>query len=110
MKFFCKGLILLFVAAIATTGLGQGIAGSAHDFQDGVGIETWNATGQMCAPCHAPHNNVNATGALLWNHTLAANGSYDPYTSPTMDATAPATITGSSVLCLSCHDGTVGLI
>jgi len=107
-----KLLFTLLIVAIAVNGFGQNITGSAHDFRDGSGgVETWNGSGEICLPCHAPHNNVDptTTAGLLWNHTLAANGSYTPYASLTMDATAPATVTGSSVLCLSCHDGTVGL-
>ncbi len=59
----------------------------------------------VCIFCHAPHS---ASGAgPLWNHGLSS-ASYTPYTSSTLKA-AVGQPTGSSRLCLSCHDGTVAL-
>jgi predicted CXXCH cytochrome family protein len=60
---------------------------------------------QICVFCHAPHN----TGGLrpLWNRDVPAS-SYTIYDSSTLDA-LPGQPTGSSKLCLSCHDGTIAL-
>jgi predicted CXXCH cytochrome family protein len=84
------------------------ITGSKHDFSG----TSWT-NGQICVPCHAPHNNKNDIGELLWNHTLST-ATYDLYSSPTFDANgagAANTLTfnpaGVSKFCLSCHDGTV---
>lgn len=83
------------------------ITGSAHDFSDVTG---WDAgTGDICTPCHAPHNNLNADGTLLWNHTASAAVGFTMYDSPTLDETIGAAPTGASLLCLSCHDGTTAL-
>jgi predicted CXXCH cytochrome family protein len=60
---------------------------------------------EICVFCHTPHN-ANP-GAALWNQTPSTTA-YTPYTSTTMNATAGVP-TGSSKLCMSCHDGTVAL-
>jgi predicted CXXCH cytochrome family protein len=89
----------LLFAQLASAGT---ITGSAHDFS----ASGWSG-GEVCKTCHAPHNNLNAAGSLLWNHA-ASTATYTLYSSPTMNATTgqPA---GTSKLCLSCHDGTVAI-
>lgn len=80
------------------------ITGSAHDFS----AAGWNPTGEICVTCHTPHD-AGATGdAPLWNHALTAVTSYTPYGSGTLDGTVGQP-SGVSLLCLSCHDGTVAL-
>jgi predicted CXXCH cytochrome family protein len=79
-----------------------GIGGSKHDFS----TTGWSG-GQICVACHAPHNNTNAAGSVLWNHALTT-ATFTLYSSPTMNATGAA-VGGVSKLCLSCHDGTVAL-
>jgi len=60
---------------------------------------------EVCVFCHTPHN---ANPAIpLWNQTLSSAG-YQTYTSSTLTATVNAP-SGSSKLCLSCHDGTVAI-
>ncbi|MEN8155445.1 MAG: cytochrome c3 family protein [Bacteroidota bacterium] len=93
---------LLFAFAIASVGFGQNIAGSAHD----MGGELWNASGEICILCHTPHNAVT-TEAVLWNHGVTVSA-FTTYTSGTLNGTVTAP-DGTSKLCLSCHDGTVGL-
>jgi len=60
---------------------------------------------EICIFCHTPHF-ATADGPL-WNHQMSA-AVYTPYTSTTLKATVGQP-TGSSRLCLSCHDGTVAL-
>lgn len=65
---------------------------------------------QICVFCHTPHQASPA--APLWNHTQSAVASYGVYTSPTLDASDITDIGGGSdvsLLCMSCHDGTVGV-
>ncbi|MCD4729649.1 MAG: cytochrome c3 family protein [Bacteroidales bacterium] len=100
MKLF---FTIMFVAAIVTVGLAQNISGSAHDF----GTATWNPGDQICVVCHTPHNAVSVSGAVLWNRAVTTT-TFIPYTSGTMNATAGAP-SGTSLLCLSCHDGTIAL-
>jgi len=61
---------------------------------------------EICVFCHTPHNANPAVP--LWNHSLSAGVNYVPYTSSTMNVTVGVP-TGSSKLCLSCHDGTVAI-
>jgi predicted CXXCH cytochrome family protein len=61
---------------------------------------------EICIFCHTPHNANPAVP--LWNHTMSAGVTYLPYTSTTLNA-AVGVPTGSSKLCLSCHDGTVAI-
>lgn len=61
--------------------------------------------GSVCVYCHAPHG----TGGQrpLWNRRLPS-GPYRMYEGP-LDMIADPQPTGVSRLCLSCHDGTIGL-
>lgn len=61
---------------------------------------------EICIFCHTPHNANPAVP--LWSHTMSAGVNYLPYTSSTLNA-AVGVPTGSSKLCLSCHDGTVAV-
>jgi hypothetical protein len=92
----------------------QNIVGSKHDFTlttNGTLATGWNS-GQICMPCHTPHNAIiSANGvaikAPLWNHNVA-NTAYTLFgvhgATPTVGA-----IDSTSMLCLSCHDGTMAL-
>jgi len=96
----------LFAVGILGVGLFAGVAsaaitGSAHDFA----AQGWS-TGQICLPCHTPHNALG-TLAPLWNHATTAS-TFTVYSSTTLNA-VPGQPTGTSKACLSCHDGTVGL-
>jgi predicted CXXCH cytochrome family protein len=89
----------MLVAQMAGAGT---ITGSAHDFS----TQTW-AGGQICVPCHAPHNTATLAEAPLWNHALST-ATYTLYTTSTMNSVM-AQPAGVSKLCLSCHDGTVAV-
>ena len=106
-KFLVLSLALAFVAGFSTASFAV-ITGSAHDFS---GLP--NARGEICLPCHAPHNNQeDVTDAPLWNHEVTT-AVYNLYTSPTLNAgNPPGSLDqpgGVSKLCLSCHDGTVAI-
>ena len=100
------GLVAVSAVAIAVLPIaGAGITGSAHDFSS----DSWSG-GEICAPCHTPHNadiSADAAGAPLWNHEVTST-TFTLYSSGTLDASVgqPA---GASKLCLSCHDGSVAL-
>jgi hypothetical protein len=81
------------------------ILDSPHDFS-GQGF----AAGQICVVCHAPHNVATPVIPPLWNHEVT-EATYIVYDSPTLDADG-GTLgqpSGSTLLCLSCHDGTVAV-
>jgi predicted CXXCH cytochrome family protein len=94
-----KTLVLAGALGLTTTAsLGQ-IVGSAHDFSS----MAWS-NGQICKPCHTPHNAVSGMDRL-WNHELT-NANYTMHGGA---GSAASDVDYRSRLCLSCHDGTVAL-
>ncbi|MHC4749606.1 MAG: cytochrome c3 family protein, partial [Planctomycetota bacterium] len=63
------------------------------------------AGGSACSFCHTPHGAL--TGTPLWSHKLST-AVYNIYQSSSLEANIGQP-TGSSKLCLSCHDGTVAV-
>src|SRR5689334_8057584 len=105
-----RRLICAFVvtAASAIGALGQqtSVVNSPHNLSTS-GPGRIRATGeqQICIFCHTPHR----ASAIqpLWNRNMPVNA-YRVYSSNTLSA-VPGQPTGSSKLCLSCHDGTIAL-
>ncbi len=88
----------------------QNISNSPHNLSTSgqtVGNTVYASTEtQICVFCHFPHSTGNPT--YLWNHA-ATTASYTFYTSSTMNAATPTALSGSSLYCMSCHDGTVAI-
>ncbi|OGT34505.1 MAG: hypothetical protein A2W28_00060 [Gammaproteobacteria bacterium RBG_16_51_14] len=102
------GCGLLVVALLPGTAAAL-ITGSGHDLA-GTAAGT-NGGDQICIYCHTPHNaNTVIADAPLWNHQVDTGAAYIAYGDPagTMDATA-GTPSGISALCMSCHDGQIGV-
>jgi predicted CXXCH cytochrome family protein len=97
--------MLLWAAPVALAQY-QGIINSKHNLSVS-GTGTIKATGEqeVCVFCHTPHG--ASAVQPLWNRNVPVN-SYRVYSSTTLDA-KPGQPTGSSKLCLSCHDGTVAI-
>lgn len=74
------------------------IEGTPHDLSAVTG-------GASCSFCHTPHGAM--PGTPLWSHALST-AVYRIYESSSLEAKVGQP-TGSSKLCLSCHDGTVAL-
>ena len=100
LKLTAAALLLVAANSFAQSGT---IVGSRHDFS----YAGWS-NNEVCIVCHAAHNNLNLPGELLWNHTNST-ADYTVYSSPTFDQVAASPPSGSSKLCLSCHDGTVAV-
>ena len=99
-----KLFVILGVLVLAGFTYGQ-ISGTLHDFS----TDTWNPGGEICIVCHTPHNAMTSVPtAPLWNHDVTSQ-TFTVYSSPTLTATDVGQPSGSSKLCLSCHDGTVAL-
>ncbi len=96
-------VVLILVFIFSSVALAGTIVGSAHDFRGYL----WNESGEICKPCHTPHN-TKPLPAPLWNHEMSI-ATYTMYDSPTMDADVSSQPSGISKICLSCHDGTVAL-
>jgi predicted CXXCH cytochrome family protein len=98
-------LILLVILCSNPGTIKANISGSKHDFSLAT---SWNPGGEICEPCHTPHNaNTTIADAPLWNHDVT-EATFVVYDSPTF--TGPIEQPqGPSKLCLSCHDGTIKL-
>jgi predicted CXXCH cytochrome family protein len=105
-------LVLIFVCLLvlgSVVGAQQGpdsIIFSKHNLSaSGPGAIRGAAEEQICIFCHTPHNASPIQPA--WNRYEPVSA-YTVYTSSSMQA-SPGQPTGSSKLCLSCHDGTIAV-
>jgi predicted CXXCH cytochrome family protein len=101
LKLTAAALFLVSGAATA-----QQIADTKHDLGTGAGNATDN--GQICVYCHTPHNaSLTIPTPPLWNKVLTAE-SFDIYGSSTIQ-NVTGQPEGTSLACLTCHDGTLAL-
>jgi hypothetical protein len=92
------GVLLTCLAPVAEADLKD----THHDFT------AYPGSGEVCKPCHTPHvTEERSMDAPLWNHDVTS-ATFIPYNSPSMDA-FPGQPTGTSKLCLSCHDGSLAI-
>jgi predicted CXXCH cytochrome family protein len=105
-------VILAVCAALAVAGgtlFAQGKAAMVTGKHD---LRATGNTGDYCKTCHVAHASSSTNLGLLWNHTLST-ATYSVWNTQDMPdykggATTVLSSSGSSSLCLSCHDGTVG--
>lgn len=99
------GLLTIAVTGLFLSGGAfADITGSAHDFQSELG------TGDLCAVCHTPHtSDTSISDAPLWDHEITGTTNYLLYQGVDMQASTSTQPGGISKLCLSCHDGTIGV-
>jgi predicted CXXCH cytochrome family protein len=84
----------------------QSVVNTVHNLSvSGPGTIKATTESEVCVFCHTPHNS-NPTGPL-WNRNDPGT-TYLLYNSSTVQA-VPGQPDGSSILCLSCHDGTIAL-
>ena len=96
----------LFGLALSVTPANAAITTTKHNLSvSGTGTVKATSETQICIFCHTPHSAAPSTP--LWNKR-SSGSVYTPYTSSTAIA-APGQPNGSSILCLSCHDGTIAL-
>ena len=100
-------LIYGLLAITLSSSLLAGIVNTKHNLSTSstATIKATDGEQEICIFCHTPHN-ANPI-APLWNRNSNGNF-YTPYDSTTFSV-EPQTPTGSSLLCLSCHDGTIAL-
>lgn len=101
---FGGGLLIAGMAVAAPAG---SVVDTRHNLSvSGPGpVRAANET-EVCVFCHAAH--PPESGPSLWNHLSSPKINYRPYARETLTS-QPGQPDGSSVLCLSCHDGTVAL-
>lgn len=103
-------MIAVAALALGTLGAHAGIANTKHNLgADNASNENYMTAGttEICVFCHTPHASNTNVKAPLWNKPVAAGTSYTTYTtavSATIDGSVD--MSGISLACLSCHDGT----
>jgi predicted CXXCH cytochrome family protein len=106
------GAALWSTQALPQTTISPIVAGTKHNLsKNGPGTIKAATETEVCVFCHVPHNASNA--APLWNRP-SPTGLYTPYWSSTTKGGINGTTkmglpNGTSLLCLSCHDGTIAL-
>lgn len=101
-----RALIIIVGLLRVMAAPGESVMQSVHNLSaSGPGTVKASAGSDACMFCHTSHKAPARTA--LWNHT-ASSATYTPYTSTTLKAVVGQP-SGSSKLCLSCHDGTVAL-
>ncbi len=100
------GALLALVSTLAGFPAYAGIATTKHNLSaSGSGTTKAATEAQICVFCHAPHNFTPSTP--LWNRKTPGS-TYTPYSSSTAKGNAGQPTRGS-LMCLSCHDGTIAL-
>jgi predicted CXXCH cytochrome family protein len=99
-------IIIAATVAFAVSARGVSIVNSKHNLStSGPGTLKAATETDVCIFCHTTH--LSAPNAPLWNRPNSGV-TYSTYNSSTLKATVGQP-SGSSKLCLSCHDGTVAL-
>jgi len=82
-------LIAGFGLVFVSSGAFAAVANTDHN------LSFTNDGGEICQPCHTPHN-AKPIG-YLWNHSHRADSAYAKWEGSTLGS--------ASLSCLSCHDG-----
>lgn len=103
-------IVFIFIAACLVFSYypvySQSIVDTKHNLSvSGTGVIKSESESEICIFCHTPHN--SAPRGPLWNRENPGLN-YTLYTSSTAQAITGQP-DGSSILCLSCHDGTIAL-
>lgn len=97
---------LIIILLIAIAAQSQTVINTVHNLSaSGPGDIRAVSETEICVFCHTPHN--SRPTSPLWNRD-DPGVIYDLYHSSTVQA-SPGQPDGSSLLCLSCHDGTIAL-
>lgn len=107
-SFALRVLCILMGSVLSASAAAQSesIVNSPHNLSaSGPGGVRATSEQQICIFCHTPHNAVPVQP--LWNRQTPVSA-YRVYSSNSLQA-LPGQPTGSSKLCLSCHDGTIAL-
>jgi len=106
MAYFTATMLFLCAwPSLASPAMQESVVNTPHNLSaSGPGPIKAPSEGEVCIFCHVTHR---AGVTPLWNRSLS-NVAYISYKSTTAKA-IPGQPTGTSKLCLSCHDGTIAL-
>jgi hypothetical protein len=93
-----KFLVTAVVLAVVVPAYAEILPGDGHDLASRLGTPMQ----QVCLPCHTPHSAPYYDEGPLWNH-MPSDETF------TVHPDQPATLSGSSRLCMGCHDGVTAL-
>ncbi len=103
------GLAAVLVGTLAAPSAFAGISATKHNLgtTGAAGNNHLTAgTAEICVFCHTPHASNTAVKAPLWNKPTNA-GTYTTYTTAVSSTiNGSVDMSGISLACLSCHDGT----
>ncbi len=103
---FALPVILIAASVYGQAGRGASVIDTPHNLSvSGPGGVHAVSEQRVCVFCHTPH--AASPVQPLWNRFQPVNA-YTVYSSSSLDAITGQP-TGSSKLCLSCHDGTIAL-
>lgn len=106
-----KTCIQVVIVAIGLAGAGlAGVKDTKHNFTSPATSPNayFYGTREVCVFCHTAHNSDQASGPL-WNHETNPLQNYGMYDSYTMDMPQSLQPHKGSLVCLSCHDGTIAV-
>src|SRR3989338_1939457 len=103
--------LVLILGLAAGPVVADNIATTRHNLSyTGPGAVKSSTVGEICIFCHTPHH--SSPQAPLWNRQLSSGQTYQLYGSSTLNSAPedPQLRSGNqSLLCLSCHDGTIAI-
>jgi predicted CXXCH cytochrome family protein len=106
IKIALTACLLLLLSIFYSVSLNSQISNTKHNLSvNGPGTLKSTSETEVCIFCHTPH--AAKPKQPLWNRDDPGT-SYTLYASNTLNATMGQP-DGSSVMCLSCHDGTIAL-
>ncbi len=98
--------IRLMLIVLPSLVFSQSVVNTVHNLSvNGPGTVKASSESEVCIFCHTPHN--SSPRKPLWNRSDPGLN-YTLYSSSTTQA-SPGQPDGASLLCLSCHDGTIAL-
>ncbi len=100
-----KRLLAIALVTASSTAAAGSVVGSKHDLSTkGPGPYRATTESDACIFCHVSHN----SGKMALSNRPDPTVEHRPYESTTLSS-RPGAPTGSSRLCLSCHDGTIAV-
>ena len=101
-------LVMIMANGFAVAQVNGDVLGM-HNLTVASGASVYSQGSLGCTFCHAPHSGLGGISPL-WNQKYSTQA-YTPYTSSTyiQQGNTQPTLGITSSLCLSCHDGTVGV-